>query len=112
MNSFRQKTAITLIFLIATTSCMSLKQTNYSTSGKNVDPVCGQVVADSTISTKLGHTVYYFDSEECRSVFLKDPERFTTQKNRAQNHMTHWGILGGSVMVVSMAVIMLFTIGR
>ncbi len=72
MNNFRQNTAITLIFLIATTSCMSLKQTNYST-GKNVDPVCGQVVANSTISTKLGRTVYYFDSEECRSVFMKDP---------------------------------------
>ncbi|MEQ8626949.1 YHS domain-containing protein [Ekhidna sp.] len=87
---------------------MSLKNTGHSTHDKNIDPVCGQVVeADSTITTKFRQTTYNFDSEECRSVFLKDPERFTSQKKISQNHMTHWGILGGTVMAASMIAMMI-----
>lgn len=107
MNSLKQNLAIALLFLMTMSSCMSLTHANHSLSSDHIDPVCGQVVADETITTELGQTVYYFDSEECRSVFLKDPSRFATIKNKSQNHMTNWGILGGSVMVVSMVVMML-----
>ena len=108
MNSFKQNLAIALLFLIGGSSCMSLTHANHSTPNKMIDPVCGQVVAeDSTITTKVGQTTYYFDSEECRSVFLKDPERFANQNNTGSNHSMHWGILGGSVMAISMVVMML-----
>ena len=86
---------------------MSIRHADHSLSNENVDPVCGQVVSGDSLMTKFSGITYYFESKECRSIFLKNPERFTTKKNSSGNPAMHWGIMGGSVMVISMVVMML-----
>ncbi|MEQ9221257.1 MAG: YHS domain-containing protein [Cyclobacteriaceae bacterium] len=108
MKRVKQKLSIIVVFILVSSSCMSLRHVDHSSSSDRIDPVCGQVVSgDNVITTELSGITYSFDSEECRSIFLKNPERFTDRKDISQNHMTHWGIVGGSLMVVSMVVMMI-----
>ena len=107
MGSIKQKLVVATLILTLSTSCMSIRHTDHSSSNEKVDPVCGQVVSGDSLKTEFSGAAYYFDSEECRSVFLKGPERFTNRNRTSQNHTMHWGILGGSVMAISMVVMML-----
>lgn len=107
MGGIKQKLVIATMILTLSSSCMSIRHANHSSSNEKVDPVCGQVVSGDSLTTEFRGVAYYFDSEECRSVFLKDPERFVGKKSTSSNHFMHWGILGGSVMAISMVVMML-----
>lgn len=106
MESIKQQLLTAIIIMFLAGSCMSVRHVNHSLTNEIADPVCGRVVSEDDLTTEFRSTTYYFDSQECRSVFLKDPDRFVSTKRIHQNHTTHWGILGGSLMVVSMIVMM------
>lgn len=96
--------------LLVASSCSTGR--NYPRSAPNpyIDPVCGiQAEPEPHLIKDYNGITYYFDSEECLSVFNKNPENFAkTQNRRNSNHMGLSGIgWWAPVMVVTMAVVML-----
>lgn len=90
-------------------SCITINQFPAHTMNPFIDPVCGVKVDTATnLKTEYNHNVYYFDSEECQKVFLKNPEKFVgSQASHYKAHnMSGMGWMGGAVMVTVMAIAM------
>ena len=83
---------------------------NHEQSVAKIDPVCGKQVGDGTsFIYEYQENVYYFDSEQCLSVFKSNPEHFM-QKTDKVSHKKTWttiGWIGGAVVMTSMMVLML-----
>jgi len=56
------------------------ENTNTNTKVKNkvIDPICGKEVNPETAEYSANYKgkVHYFDSAECKSAFLEDPEQY------------------------------------
>jgi YHS domain-containing protein len=96
--------------LLVTSSCSTNRMYTNSAPNSYTDPVCGVPLGpDAAIMQEYKGTTYYFDSEECLSVFNKNPKNFTKIRNRRND--THMGFskIGwwAPVMVATMAVVML-----
>jgi YHS domain-containing protein len=78
------------------------------------DPVCGMKVNSvAALSLNYRGNTYYFDSEECLTVFQKNPEQFASMdmkmNNRnGRNRMSAAAVMGGTAMVATM-IVMIFT---
>ncbi len=83
---------------------------NHELSTEKIDPVCGKQVGEvSTFTYEYQGNIYYFDSEQCLSVFKNDPDHFLKESDKV-THMKPWakaGIIGGGVVMTAMMVLML-----
>lgn len=83
---------------------------NHITSDVKIDKVCGKEVGkESSYIYEYQGTVYYFDTEQCMSVFKSNPEHFI-QKADKDSHKKSWtrvGWIGGAVVMTSMMLLML-----
>ena len=83
---------------------------NHDQSVAKIDPVCGKQVGDGNSFTyEYQGNIYYFDSEQCLSVFKTNPDHFM-QKTDKFSHKKTWsaiGWIGGAVVMTSMVVLML-----
>ena len=103
-----------ILFLFVTclsyTSCITINRIQEPQHlSSNIDPVCGMKVdTTAALKTEYNGGTYYFDSEECQQVFLKNPEKFTVSQLSHQNNrnMSQAGWMGGAVMVTIMALAM------
>lgn len=114
-------TVILVLFIGFTfSSCMMMMPDHMSGSmhenhdhehaGMKVDPVCGKQVGEiSAFTYEYQGNIYYFDSEQCLSVFKNNPDHFLKESDKA-THMKPWakaGIIGGGVVMTAMMVLML-----
>ena len=83
---------------------------NHEQSIAKIDPVCGKQVGDGTSFTyEYQGNMYYFESEQCLSVFKSNPDHFMQKTDRV-SHKKTWttiGWIGGAVVMTSMMVLML-----
>ena len=83
---------------------------NLDQSVAKIDPVCGKQVGEGTVFTyEYQENIYYFESEQCLSVFKSNPDHFL-QKTDKVSHKKTWatiGWVGGAVVMTSMMVLML-----
>jgi xanthine dehydrogenase accessory factor len=56
-----------------------------SSSDQKVDPICGMLVDAATAENSVGYQgeKVYFCSESCKEAFLRNPEKYILQKNKA-----------------------------
>ena len=85
--------------------------------GQHMDPVCGIVVGEqNTVNYTYKGNTYYFDSEECRTVFRKNPEKFNNHQQRAKPingmYMGWWAPITGIIMVAGMTVAMIIGLNQ
>ena len=121
-----KKIAIVLLVIvmgILLSSCMMMMPGHMSESMSEshnhdnlvvkIDPVCGkQVGADSSFTYKYQENIYYFDTEQCLSVFKNNPDNFL-QKPDKDTHKKTWtkvGWIGAAVVMTTMMVIMVVRI--
>jgi len=87
-----------------------LGSNNQITANVKIDKVCGkQVGEESSYTYEYEGTVYYFDTEQCLSVFKSNPEHFI-QKTDNDGHKKLWttvGWIGGAVVMSAMMLLML-----
>jgi len=103
--------------LISQTACTSSSKVVASEEANPyVDPVCGNTAnLDSSFRYDYNGRVYYFDSDECRAVFQKNPERFASHQvtrghhhNQAITNVGWWGAGMVTIVVVAMTSVMVF----
>jgi YHS domain-containing protein len=96
--------------LVGTSSCSTNRMFTNSATNPYTDPVCGvPLEPDVAIMQEYKGTTYYFDSEECLSVFNKNPKNFTKIRNRPNGNHMGFSQIGwwAPVMVATMAGVML-----
>jgi YHS domain-containing protein len=86
---------------------------NANNSGAKIDPVCGKQVGENeSLTYEYKKNTYYFDTEQCLSVFKSDPEHFLQMPKKETPH-TRWakvGWIGGGVVMVTMMGLMLINV--
>ena len=93
----------------------STKQEVHNHNGSEVliDPVCGnQVGKESSFTFEYKGAIYYFDTEQCLTVFKSNPDHFLQKKSEKNHHKT-WkkvGMIGGAVVMSAMMVFMIFNV--
>ncbi|MBA4411263.1 MAG: YHS domain-containing protein [Bacteroidota bacterium] len=83
---------------------------NHVSSDVKTDPVCGkQIVDENSLSYEYQGKNYYFDTEECLSVFKDNPDHFLQKQNNhsPKNTWTKVGMIGGGIVMTSMMILML-----
>ena len=116
---------IFIVFLVIAiglsfSSCMMMMQGHMSGSMQNghhndssmakIDPVCGkQVLDENSLTYEYQGNTYYFDTEQCLSVFKSNPDHFLQKqnKNTHKNTWTKVGMIGGGIVMTSMMILML-----
>ncbi|MDP3913761.1 MAG: YHS domain-containing protein [Bacteroidota bacterium] len=83
---------------------------NHDSSDMKIDKVCGKEVGGkNSLTYEYQENTYYFDTEQCLSVFKSNPDHFL-QKQDKDTHKKTWakaGWIGGAVVMTSMMVLML-----
>jgi YHS domain-containing protein len=117
-------TFILLLFIGFTfSSCMMMMPDHMSGSmhenhdhdhaGMKVDPVCGKYVDEANSFTyEYKEKKYYFETEQCMSVFKNDPDHFI-QKQVNDKQRKSWataGMIVGGVAMTTMMVLMMVAI--
>jgi YHS domain-containing protein len=101
---------IVATFAMVTSSCSTHQMYPAAAPTTYHDPVCGeQVELGSALSYQYQGTDYYFESEECLSVFSKNPEKFSKTRFGGGNNQMSFSKLGWwiPIMVATMAVVMI-----
>ena len=82
-------------------------------SGMKVDPVCGKYVDEtSSFTYEYKGNKYYFETEQCMSVFKNDPDHFI-QKQDNDKRRKSWataGMVGGAIAMTTMMVLMMVAV--
>jgi len=107
---------LTLILLLAGcfsfTSCITINRMQQPQAyNASIDPVCLMKVDTTTaLKTDYNGRTYYFDTNECQKVFLKNPEKFSNgemqMSHQKGNNMMGMGWWGGAVAVSAMVAMM------
>ena len=105
---------IYFLLLVIFNGCMMMHNMNKMDNNHlNVegftDPVCGlQVDRDTAITLNHEGSIYYFDSEECLTVFQKNPEQFIKRDMKISNENNKKKMSGAVMMgVAAMAAMMI-----
>jgi YHS domain-containing protein len=103
------------------TSCMmmmpahmsDMDHSNNASSDARIDKVCGKTVGpESSFTYEYKGTNYYFDSEQCLTVFKNNPDHFlqkSTDDAHAKNMKTTMWI-GGAIVMTAMMVFMMISV--
>lgn len=123
-NYFPLKKSILITLLaFSLTSCMMImpghmsgsmhdSQNNISPDAR-IDKVCGKTVGpESSFTYEYKGANYYFDSEQCLSVFKNNPEHFLpsnhNDSHQKNSHTAAW--IGGAVVMSAMMVAMMIAV--
>jgi YHS domain-containing protein len=111
---------ITAAFLLVCSCSMRKYDHRQTTEDEKIlfDPVCRMEIDTSTaLKTEFSGTVYYFDSEECQKVFLRNPDKFaalspenSVKKHKHSSNMEMMGGVGAAVMLVAMTAMMVIRV--
>ncbi len=91
----------------------SMNHSDHASSAARIDKVCGNnVLPGSSFTYEYKGTNYYFDSEQCLTVFKNNPDHFL-QKSAEDTHKknmktTMW--IGGAIVMTAMMVSMMFIV--
>jgi len=86
---------------------------NNGSSDAKIDKVCGKTVGpESSFTYEYEGTTYYFDTEQCLTVFKNNPDHFL-QKSADDSHKknmktTMW--IGGAIVMTAMMVVMMISV--
>lgn len=83
---------------------------NHDSSDMKIDKVCGKQVGEESFFTYVyqGNT-YYFDTEQCLSVFKSNPDHFIQKQNMdtPKKTMNTVGWIGGGVVMTALMILMM-----
>ena len=91
----------------------SMSLSDHSGYDAKIDKVCGKTIgAESSFTYEYVGTTYYFDSEQCLTVFKNNPDHFL-QKSADDAHSknmktTMW--IGGAIVMTAMMVFMMISV--
>jgi len=90
----------------------SMEHSNNASSDARTDKVCGKTVEpESSFTYEYKGTNYYFDSEQCLTVFKNNPEHFV-QKSADVSHKnmktTMW--IGSAIVMSAMMIAMMIIV--
>ena len=92
-----------------TTGSMHENQNAIGPNAK-IDPVCGKQVEEANaFRYEYQRKIYFFDTEQCVSVFKNNPDHFL-QNPVKDSHRKTWasvGWIGGGLIMTSMMILML-----
>ncbi|MEQ9261878.1 MAG: YHS domain-containing protein [Owenweeksia sp.] len=100
--------SLTASLLLAQASCSASRMNANPGSAVYIDPVCGSTVKqDTKWYFSYEERIYYFESEECKLVFQKDPARFAQNQPGHNSHkglgkLGWWGPVMAGIMVLGM----------
>lgn len=83
---------------------------NHDSSMAKTDPVCGkQVVDENSLTYEYQGKIYYFDTEQCLSVFKGNPDHFLQKKkmDTSKKTMTTVEWIGGGVVMTALMILMM-----
>jgi YHS domain-containing protein len=90
-----------------------MDQSNNASPDARIDKVCGKTVGpESSFTYEYKGTNYYFDSEQCLTVFKNNPDHFlqkSTDDAHAKNMKTTMWI-GGAIVMTAMMVFMMISV--
>lgn len=118
-----KKMSIIALLTFSLSSCMMMMPVHMSdsmhdshnneSSDAKIDKVCGKTVGpESSFTYQYAETTYYFDTEQCLTVFKNNPDHFM-QKSVDDSHKknmksTMW--IGGAIVMTAMMVFMMISI--
>lgn len=86
---------------------------NNGSSDAKIDKVCGKSVGpESSFTYEYWGTTYYFDSQQCLTVFKNNPEHFLPA-NHYDSHKSDWhkaAWIGGAVVMSAMMIAMMIAV--
>ncbi|HAQ21540.1 MAG TPA: hypothetical protein DCR40_20265 [Prolixibacteraceae bacterium] len=83
---------------------------NHVSSDVKTDLVCGKQVGDeNSLSYEYQGKIYYFDTEQCLSVFKSNPDHFLQKQHTdaPQKILTTAGWIGGGVVMTALMILMM-----
>ncbi|MDO8927872.1 MAG: YHS domain-containing protein [Bacteroidota bacterium] len=86
---------------------------HHDSSITNIDQVCGkQVMAENSLTYEYQGNAYYFDSEQCLSVFKSNPDHFVQKhhKDTPNKTLTTVGWIGGGVAMTALMILMMSSV--
>lgn len=108
---------------VSFSSCMMMMPGHMSDSMQNghhhdrsmakIDQVCGKQVGDeSTFTYEYQGNWYYFDTEQCLSVFKSNPDHFVQKqhKNTPKKTIATIGWIGGGVAMTALMILMMSSV--
>jgi len=116
---------VILVFVIGTlfSSCMMMmpghmsasmhEDHNSNSSDTKIDPVCGKQVGEKdSLTYEYQKNTYYFDTEQCLSVFKSNPDHFVQlqHKKTPKKTLTTIGWVGGGVAMTALMILMMSSI--
>ena len=95
---------------IHTTTSMHSNHHNHNHDGSYIDLVCGtEISINDAVKYNHQEKVYYFDTDECKTVFQKNPDRFIIDNNVNGNKLISTAVItGDSLFMLGMMGMMLF----
>jgi len=116
-----KKLALIVLLTFSLSSCMMMMpahmsdmgHSNNTSSDARIDKVCGKTVGpESTFTYEYSGTTYYFDTEQCLTVFKNNPDHFL-QKSADDSHKknmktTMW--IGGAIVMSAMMIAMMIIV--
>lgn len=118
--TLKKLTLVTLL-TVSLSSCMmmmpahmsDMDHSNNASSDARIDKVCGKNVGEeSNFTYEYWGTTYYFDTQQCLTVFKNNPEHFLPA-NHNDNHKNNWHTvawIGGAVVMSAMMVAMMIAV--
>ena len=116
-----KKMSIIALLSFSLSSCMMMMPAHMSDMDHNnnegsdarIDKVCGKTVGpESSFTYQYLGTNYYFDSEQCLTVFKNNPEHFLPA-NHNDSHHKNWHTaawIGGAVVMSAMMIAMMIAV--
>lgn len=116
---------VILVFAIGTlfSSCMMMmpghmsgsmhEDHNSNSSGTKIDLVCGKQVGEKdSLAYEYQKNTYYFDTEQCLSVFKSNPDHFVQKQHKKTPRTTlnTIGWIGGGVAMTALMILMMSSV--
>ncbi len=116
-----KKLTFIILLTVSLSSCMmmmpahmsDMDHSNNASSDARIDKVCGKNVApESSFTYEYWGTTYYFDTQQCLTVFKNNPEHFLPADHN-KSHKNNWHTaawIGGAVVMTAMMVAMMIAV--
>lgn len=116
-----KKMSIIALLSFSMSSCMmmmpahmsDMDHSNNASPDARIDKVCGKTVGpESSFTYEYWGTTYYFDTQQCLTVFKNNPEHFLPA-NHNDSHKKNWHTaawIGGAVVMSAMMIAMMIAV--
>lgn len=121
----RKISIVILVFVLGTlfSSCMMMmpghmsasmhEDHNSNSSDTKIDPVCGKQVGEKdSLTYEYQKNTYYFDNEQCLSVFKSNPDHFVQKQHKKtpKKTLNTIGWIGGGVAMTALMILMMSSV--